>query len=131
MTLRVKAVAAEFETSPVSLTVERLICNHQTGVRLPHGAPTKGEGMKDTLFIELSSRDNEGVVFNRTEKNVEDGCITWQEAADVFFYALRGHGYIIRPEEFAAYVTEKMKELSEAEGSSSTPVQLSLPLDEI
>lgn len=85
--------------------------------------------MKDTLCIELSSRDNEGVVFNRTEKLVEDGCITWQEAADAFFYTLRGHGYIIVPDDYAAYVERTMKELVEAE-SGSNPVQLSLPLDE-
>lgn len=86
----------------------------------------------DTLRIALSNSDNEGFVYNRTEKNVEDSLITWEDAADSFFYTLRGHGYIIRPEEFAAYVTEKMKELSEAEGSSgSNPVQLSLPLDEV
>ncbi len=84
----------------------------------------------DTLRIAMSSSDIEGFVYNRTEKNVEDGQITWQDAADAFFYALRGHGYIIVPEKFAAYVTEKMKEFSEAEGSSN-PVQLSLPLDEI
>jgi hypothetical protein len=75
--------------------------------------------------------DNEGFVFNRTEKLVEDGCITWQEAADAFFYALRGHGYIINPIDYADYVERTMKEFVEAEGSSSTPVQLSLPLDEI
>ena len=84
----------------------------------------------DTLRIAMSSSDNEGFVYNRTEKNVEDGLITWEEAADAFFYALRGHGYIIKPDAYAAYVERSMKELVEAE-SGSTPVQLSLPLDEI
>lgn len=83
----------------------------------------------DTLRIVMSSSDIEGFVYNRTEKNVEDGNITWQDAADAFFYALRGHGYIIVPDAYAAYVERTMKELVEAE-SSGNPVQLSLPLDE-
>jgi len=104
-------------------------CKLENSERYRTGAPTKGEGM-DTLRIAMSNSDNEGFVYNRTEKNVEDNLITWQDAADAFFYALRGHGYIIVPEDYAAYVASTMKELVEAE-SGSNPVKLSLPLDEI
>ena len=83
----------------------------------------------DTLRIAMSNSDNEGFVYNRTEKSVDDDNITWQYAADTFFHALRGHGYIIIPEEYAAYVERTMKELVEAENGDN-PVQLSLPLDE-
>jgi hypothetical protein len=85
----------------------------------------------DRLSFVLESVDENGYVFNRTTKEVEDRDILWTDATRTFYDFLRGHGYIIVAEEFANYVNSVVVEIADAEKADKEPMQLSLPLDEV
>ena len=83
----------------------------------------------DTLTFVMSSEDDKGVVYNKTLKTVEGDCITWEEAADSFFYFLRGNGYVIVHDTYANYVKKSVEELAEAERGEE--INVFLPIDEV
>lgn len=63
---------------------------------------------------------------NFTEVWQEREGLTWTEAHDLFFRALRGAGYVINGEDYIAEITEAVEQLTEAERGGMTGFQQSL-----